>query len=172
MTTPAAQKSKTSTPNQQDITNLIISILGKGVPLYRYKGLTKKNMEAIYGKAYNFYAAKKYAKAKPLFQAMTLYNHGDKRGWMGAGACNQMLKRYQQALAAYDYAATLDNADPLPALHSIECHLALKDYAKALHSLEVVILLSGDQPEFADIKQRSEGMRDVLQKGMKENSIT
>ncbi|HLB33873.1 MAG: CesD/SycD/LcrH family type III secretion system chaperone [Verrucomicrobia bacterium RIFCSPHIGHO2_12_FULL_41_10] len=161
--------SENTQPTQQEIAKLVVSIIKKGIPISRYKGITKAQMDVIYNQSYNLYTAKKYEEAGNLFRWMALNHHIDKRAWMGIGACNQMLKQYNEAIAAYSYAAILDVDDPLAAYHSIDCHLALKNYPQALSALEAVILLSADKPEYAAIKKRSEGMRDTLEKIIQES---
>ena len=151
------------------IPELMEAILMKGAPLYITKGLKKEHMDALYTMAYNLYSEEKYKEAFPLFQSLTLNDHLDQRGWMGAAACCEMLKNYEQALAGYSYAAMLKVGDPLPPLHAFDCHMALKNYPQALSALEAVILFSSKKPEFADIKKRAELMRDALQETIKES---
>ncbi|HLB33874.1 MAG: CesD/SycD/LcrH family type III secretion system chaperone [Verrucomicrobia bacterium RIFCSPHIGHO2_12_FULL_41_10] len=163
------QKPASNRLSTQDDKRLLSSKIKKGMPLYRYKGLKESSMEDIYSCAYNLYTSKKYEQALNLFRGMAVYNHIDKRVWMGIGACNQILQQYNKAIAAYFYATLLDADDPLPLFYSVECHLALKNYPQALAALEVIKHILEEKPECKVSRERAEEMRGMIEQGMQEN---
>jgi type III secretion system low calcium response chaperone LcrH/SycD len=168
---PATEK-KTNPFQQEPMSPLaekIYSVLKKGTPLYQVKGMSKQHMENLYAIAYNLYSAEKYEEAGKLFQTIVFYNHLDKKSWLGAAGSAEMLKDYHKALIAYSYVSLLDKSDPLPALHAFDCHLALKNYPKALAALEAVILLSSKKPEYKEIRKRAEFLRDMLRSTIQES---
>ena len=156
-------------PSAQDGKRLLSSKIKKATPLYRHKGIKESSLEDIYSCAYNLYNSKKYEQALKLFQGMAVYNHIDKRFWMGIGACNQMLQQYSNAIPAYFYATILDPDDPLPLFYSVECHLALKNYPQACAALEAIKPILEDKPECKISRARAEEMRDMIEQGMQKN---
>lgn len=151
------------------LTEQVQSVLQNGTPLYKVRGMSKQQLENLYAVAYNLYSAEQYEEAGKLFRAMTLLNYTDKKSWLGAAACLEMLKKYDKAIAGYFCAFSLDPLDPLPALHLFDCHLALKNYPAALSSLEMVILRCSKKTEYADIKKRAESLRNTLSQAIKES---
>ena len=162
-----ASYSKTDVANI--MANAAYKALTSNIPFYAFHGLKKRHMEALYAQGYYFYSQAKYKEALPLFKGLTVYNSVDKKGWLGAAGCYEMLKQYEHAIACYSVAAILDVNDPIPPLHALDCYIAAKNYPKALACLEAVILLSSKKREYANIKKRAEFLRDALQKTMTES---
>ena len=174
MTTTESNTKPSSTPKKRKMTkNEIVQrlrmVLTKKVPVYAVLGLKKDHLDTIYLVAYNLYIEKKYEKASNLFKLMITLNLLDKKAWMGLAACYQMLGDYKGAIANYYYAGIIDMNDPKPALYVADCYMALKDYASALHSLEIAILFSGDNPQYTVLKKKAEGMRGALAETVKAN---
>ena len=167
MTTTKSQGRAISQNSAIKMDETFKALLTKGVPLYVTRGLAKQDLDALYVTAYNLYSDKKYKEALPIFEAMTFYNHFDKRGWLGSAACCQVLCRYEDALSCYSSVALLDGNDPLPLFHSVECYFALKKYPEALSALEAVLLLTKKNPEFAHLKNWATKMKETLQKDAK-----
>ena len=82
-------------------------------------------MEAVYTLAFNMYDQAKYEDAHGLFTFLGLYDHLEKKYWIGLAACRHMLKRYEAAIDAYSMAALFDVDNPEIPLHAAECYLAL-----------------------------------------------
>jgi type III secretion system low calcium response chaperone LcrH/SycD len=138
-------------------------LLKEGIPLYLTRGLAKKDLDALYVIAYNDYSEQKYQEALNLFMTMFFYNHLDKRGWIGAAACCQMLHRYKDAVLYYSRASLIDGEDPLPIFHAAECCLALKKNDVALSVLEALLLIIKNKSvEFAHLKNWASKMKEVL----------
>ena len=164
-----AQSISSNTSLAQDGKRLLSAKIKKATPLYRHKSIKESSMEDIYSCAYNLYNSKKYEQALILFQGMAIYNHIDKRAWMGVGACNQMLQQYNKAIPAYFYTTLLDPDDPLPLFYSVECHLALKNYPQARAALEAIKPILEDKPECKISRTRAEEMRDIIEQGIQKN---
>lgn len=138
-------------------------LLRHGIPLYLTRGLNKRDLDALYIVAYNLYAEQKYKQASQIFQTISFYNHFDKRGWLGNGACFQMLHRYEDAILCYSYVSLIDAQDPLPLFHAIECYIALKGYSEAHSALKILISLVDNKPQFAQLKNWAITMQEALQ---------
>ncbi|MFI0347486.1 MAG: SycD/LcrH family type III secretion system chaperone [Chthoniobacterales bacterium] len=170
-TSDASPLGKSSLDPQKtfDARPTLSTMLEKGMPLYLMAGIQGEIIDDLYFRAYNLYSAQAYKEALQLFRSMTFYCHLDKRGWLGAGGCSQMLKEYRYALNYYSYLTLLDTEDPIPLFHIFDCYMSLRDYPSATSSIEKVILLSSNKPEHAPLKKRAESLRDALTKNISEN---
>lgn len=148
--------------NEKDIEDLTISFLTKAGTFKDLRGLTDKDMEAIYSVGHSLYNNGKYEEAHDVFKFLSFYDHLEKRWWMGLGATRQMLKKYEDAVMAYSYTAMLDVEDPRPHLHAAECLLALKRYEDADSALSAAVHWAGEKPEHAELKQRAETMLQAM----------
>lgn len=163
------QKEHSYQTDGDSLAEKVYSVLKRGQPLYKARGMSKQHMDNLYTVAYNLYSAEKYEESGKLFESIVFYNHLDKKSWLGAAGSAEMLKDYDKALIAYSYATILDDSDPLPALHAFDCHFALKNYPQALCALESVIAISSKNPKYADIKKRAEFLRNMLHTTIQES---
>lgn len=100
------------------------------------QSFSDESLEALYLFAYSSYDKGKYEESTSLFRILTLQKKECRHYWMGYGASLQMLKRYEEAIGAYGYAAILDSKDPFVHLHAAECYHALKDHSKSMLALD------------------------------------
>lgn len=115
------------------------TLIEKGSTLKQLKGVTNAELEAVYSLAFGYYQTGKYDEALKLFQFLVLFDHLNKKYWMGLGAVQQVLKDFQDAVVSYGYCSFLDLKNPKPQLHAAECFLALGDKrsaASAIFALE------------------------------------
>lgn len=139
------------------------ALITKGIPLYFTYGLTQEHLDVLFETAYNLFSKKKYKEALSVFARITIWNHFEKRGWIGSGVCWQLLHRYNNAIDCYSRASLIDIKDPLPIFHAIECYIALKMYSDAHAALEVIKPLIKDKPEFIRFKNASAKIEQFLQ---------
>ena len=134
-------------------------------PTYLKKGLTETNMEALYITAYNLYESEKISHALPYFKLMALLNPYDKRGWLGCGACFEIIKSFTSAISCYKAAAITDINDPMPLFRIFHCCLEINDKKNALKSLEAAIKAAEKQPGlFSKLKEQAINIRNILVK--------
>lgn len=105
-------------------------------------------VEGLYAFAYGYYNKARYAEAESLFRVLTAVRLRDIRFWKGFGAVLQMLKKYDQAVEAYSWAAVFDEKfdDPYPHFHAAECLYSLGQIPrglKALHSAKTIAQTKG-----------------------------
>ena len=98
--------------NEEELGHIVDQLLSGEKTLGDIRGLTTQEIEAIYTVAYNLFENAKYEDALRVFGFLCLYSHLDKRFWLGAAACHQQLKNFQQAVDAYSMSAMLDVEDP------------------------------------------------------------
>jgi len=99
------------------------------------KGITDKEMEALYTLGYSFYTTGRYGDAEKVFRFLVLFDHLNAKYWTGMGAVFQMQKRYGDAVTAYGYASFLDLHNPKPQYFAAECFAAMGDKVNALSAL-------------------------------------
>lgn len=134
-----------------------------GTPLYLLKGLTEKNIEALYLLAHHLYEEGRYEEACPFFQLMAFLNNQDKRAWLGAAACLEAKKEYKAAIGCYGCAAVLDETDPMPFFRSFNCHLENNDQKKAITALEAAIEIANkEEGRYADLKEQAKKIKEAL----------
>ena len=117
------------------IAERVKSIMKDGATLKQLKGITNAELEAVYSLAFGYYRTAKFDEALKLFQFLVLFDHLNKKYWMGLGAVQQVLKDYQNAVVSYGYCSFLDLENPKPQLHAAECFLALGDKRSAASAL-------------------------------------
>lgn len=118
-------------------------------------------MEALYALAHQMYISNKYKQAEQMFALLCLFNHYERKYWLGLGATRQMLKKYDAALEAYVYAAILDYKDPDAQLHAGECMLALGDRQKAKNIFRQVVELCVG-PAHSAMKEKAKRLLEIL----------
>ncbi|MBF0103143.1 MAG: SycD/LcrH family type III secretion system chaperone, partial [Desulfobacterales bacterium] len=136
----------------------------KGASFKDLRGLTDKDMEAIYSLGYTAYNNGKFEDAMKVFKFLSFYDHMQKKYWMGLAGCRQMLKDYAGAVQAYAYIAILDVSDPKVHLHAADCLMALKSYKEAESALLAAVHWAGDQSGYADVKNRALAVLQVLKR--------
>ena len=129
------------------------------------KGLTDRNMEAVYNLAYNAYGRSNFDQAEDLFKFLCVYDHMEKKYWIGLGATRQNKRQYEGAIEAFAYAALLDNEDPRPPMQAADCHIALGNKDEAISALQAAIEFAGANPEYAAIKSRATAVLELVEKG-------
>ena len=73
--------------------------------------LDEKELEVIFLMGHYLYNYGKYQAALNVFSVLTLYKPFVSRYWRAAGAANQALKKYKEAIVAYDMALTTNLND-------------------------------------------------------------
>ncbi len=123
---------------QQDIDTLLEGLMG-GLTLGELAGVSEESIEALYGLAYNLYAAQNFKDASVVFQALSLYKHNDYRFLMGLAACTQALHEYDKAVEFYTYAIlTSQFSEPEPFYYSAYCFLKLEQKEAAVEALQFI----------------------------------
>ena len=134
-------------------------------PIYLQRGLTKKNMEALYLMAFKLYEAQKVEEALLCFKLMTLLDWSDKRAWLGSAACFERIKNYTAAIGCYKAATLADNHDPMPLFRAFHCYLEIQDKENALKALETAIQVAERQADlYSDLKKQAENIKKALLK--------
>jgi len=81
------------------------------VTLAELMQLDDKEIEVIFLMGHYLYNYGKYQPALNIFSVLTLYKPFMSKYWRAAGAANQALKKYKEAIVAYDMALTTNLND-------------------------------------------------------------
>jgi type III secretion system low calcium response chaperone LcrH/SycD len=118
--------------------------------------LSDGHLQLIHQYAYSYYKQGQYEKACDLFRFLTVSKVEDSQYWIGYGASQQMLGRYEEALKAYEMAAILDQSNIHVHLYAADCFFCLsqlKDGIQALKSAEKLAQISQQADYLTFIRQ-------------------
>ena len=120
------------------IAERVKAIIKDNATLKQLKGVTNAELEAVYSLAFGYYQTGKFNEALKLFQFLVLFDHLSQKYWTGLGSTHQMLKQYDEALAAYAQAAIFDLDNPKPMYYAALCHYAKGDKVKAASAVRAI----------------------------------
>jgi type III secretion system low calcium response chaperone LcrH/SycD len=143
------------------ITARIAAHFREGGTLGDLAGITDEQFEALYAAAYRLYGTEQFEDAAKLFAYLGMTDPYDRRYTLGLGACQQMLKKWDEAIAAYTLCIALDVADPVPAFHMAECVAGKGDLADA-QLLLTELVQRCKAPEHQAIKQKADAMLQLM----------
>ena len=110
-----------------------------GATLSELKGITPRELNAVYQMGLGFYNTGRYDDAEKVFSFLVLFDHLESKYWLAAGAVQQVKKNFEKAKAAYTQAAILDIHSPKPQYYVAECFLALGQKDDAVASLDTLL---------------------------------
>ena len=116
------------------------SSMMKGEPLKIEKGIDDAQLNAVYSLAFSYYSTGRYDEALKLFKFLVMFDHLNQKFWIGLGSTQQVLKHYDEAIAAYAQASILDLENPKPMYYAAICHIAKGDKvgaASAVRAIEI-----------------------------------
>lgn len=126
-------------------------------------GFDDTTIEAIYSHGYRLYGAEHYEEAVTIFRTLMLLNPTEKKYLFGMAACFHRLKEYERAVKAYLINAIFDADNPIIYFHAADCYAHLGAVELAQSSLEDVIRIAQDKPQYQVLRERAmlmlEGMR-------------
>ena len=154
-------------PTKETITALLSEAANKGVMPKHALQLGDDTMEAIYSQAYNLYNQGRYKESSYIFRLLMLLDYMTPKYILGLAACLHRMKDYKNAANIYLLCGTLDTTNPLPHYHAADCYIQLDMPVLAIFSLGLAINASGDQPQYAVVKERATLMKEALDKQVK-----
>jgi type III secretion system low calcium response chaperone LcrH/SycD len=138
-------------------------LLGGGT-LADAAGMGERQLEAIYGLAYQEMEQRHYAEAERTLRALCLVGHKSGRYWMALGACRQRMGAYEEAIYAYSMVAELGHPEPMAPLRAAECYLMLGLYDEAVSGIEAALALAPHADEPLALAQHLEVLVQALEK--------
>ena len=141
----------------------VMELFGNGGTLKDVGGYTEREFEALYAMGYNLYNQAKYGDALLVFGFLLMHDQFGRKYYKAMGSCQQMLKRYEDAIRNYSMASLLDLQDPEPTFHTAECMVALGMVQEAREALDMVERQTRDKPERKAMHDRAEAMLKLLE---------
>ena len=133
----------TNTKLAEELDNEIKDVAKKlfqdGATLGELKGITPRELNAVYQKGLGFYNTGRYDDAEKVFSFLVMFDHLEPKYWLALGAVQQVKRQFEKAKAAYVQATTLDLHNPKPQYYAAECFLALGQRDDALATLDTLL---------------------------------
>ena len=123
----------------KDIKDLAKKLFQDGATLGEVKGITRRELNAVYQMGLGFYNTGRFDDAEKVFTFLVMFDHLEPKYWTAVGAVQQVKKNFEKAKAAYSQAALLDIHSPKPQYYVAECFLALGQKDDALASLDSLL---------------------------------
>ena len=131
-----------------------------GATLGELKGITPRELNAVYQMGLGFYNTGRYDDAEKVFSFLVMFDHLEPKYWLAAGAVQQVKKNFEKAKAAYVQAAMLDIHGPKPQYYVAECYLALGQKDDAIASLETLLEYCNGQDEVTkEFRAKAEALK-------------
>ena len=134
-----------------------------GATLKEVKGISNEELNAVYSLAYSYYSTGRYEDALKLFKFLVLFDHMSQKFWIGLGSTQQMLKHYDEAIAAYAQAAFFDLDNPKPMYYAALCHYAKGDKVKAASAVRAIeMFCKKKDAETTPFLEKAAALREAL----------
>jgi type III secretion system low calcium response chaperone LcrH/SycD len=140
---------------EEKLTRAIEDVVLNGKPVWQICGWKEDQIEGLYAMGYHYFEAGAYEEALKVFKPLVLLDSASARNWTALGAVTQMTGAYESALESFGYAAALDPENPRPFFNALECHIALKNHAKAKEAAEYILAIASGKPEHAALLARA-----------------
>jgi type III secretion system low calcium response chaperone LcrH/SycD len=131
------------------------------VQLSELMGLTDKEVEMIFLTGHYLYNFGKYEESLKIFSVLTLYKPYISRYWRAAGAANQALKKYKEAIIAYDMAITTNVNDAISYTYRGESKISLGNADDGIADLRQAVALGTSQPTYKQWVNRARALLKV-----------
>lgn len=132
--------------------------------------LSQDLIDSLYSHAYHFYQNGKYEESKSFFRFLTFLDSDVSKYWMGLGASDHMLKRYEEAIYSYNVAMVLNEKDPYVYFVIADCYIAAGDTEKGIEILEEAKDLFGNDDKYTKIIDHIDVVRQAWDNQQLENS--
>ncbi|MEZ4270077.1 MAG: hypothetical protein R3C68_01130 [Myxococcota bacterium] len=117
--------------------------------------LDDKEIEVIFLMGHYLYNYGKYQASLNVFSVLTLYKPFVSRYWRAAGAANQALKKYNEAIVAYDMALTTNLNDAISYTYRGESKIKVGMEEEGMEDLRMAVQVGESQPFYAQWVNRA-----------------
>ena len=132
----------TNTKLAEELDNEIKDVAKKlfqdGATLGELKGITPRELNAVYQMGLGFYNTGRYDDAEKVFSFLVMFDHLEPKYWLAAGAVQQVKRNFEKAKGAYVQATMLDIHNAKPQYYAAECYFALGQRDDALATLDTL----------------------------------
>jgi len=135
-----------------DFAARMIEGMQQGIPMGKLLGFGEKSLEAIYDQGYAKFRNGKYREARSVFEYLCKMAPQCYKYVFALAAARHQNGDFFEASIYYHTASTLDNRNPTPLYHSVDCHLHMQDISSAIACVEMALKRSHAHPEFKEIE--------------------
>lgn len=114
-----------------------------------------EDMNILYQDSYALLQGGQHSQAADAFLCLTTLNPYVSVYWIGLGLAEQAHRECHAALVAYAMAIVCDAQNPIPYYYAASCHYLNNDFNEALHSLELSLERSENNPIYGEIRTRA-----------------
>lgn len=141
-----------------------LHLMAQGEPIQEILGISTLSLQSLYKLSSYLYEHQHYEEACGAFYLLSLINPSYHIFWIGLGNCEYFLRRYEEALLAYTFAAQTNPNDPSCQLLMAKCQMALGNYAAATAYLSLAELSISHAPGSERVKKQAEALRNDLER--------
>jgi len=120
--------------------------------------LDDKEIEVIFLMGHYLYNYGKYQASLNVFSVLTLYKPFVSRYWRAAGAANQALKKYKEAIVAYDMALTTNLNDVISYTYRGESKISAGLGDEGIKDLQSAVQVGATQPFYGQWVNRARAL--------------
>ena len=124
-------------------------------------GLSDKEIDVIFLMGHYLFNFGKYKEALNVFGVLTMYKPMVSKYWRAAGAANQALKQYQEAVVAYDMALTTNYEDVISYTYRGESKLSLGQSEAGIADLKRAVEVGANRPVYGRWVNRAKTLLSV-----------
>lgn len=117
--------------------------------------LDEKEIEVIFLMGHYLYNYGKYQAALNVFSVLTLYKPFMSKYWRAAGAANQALKKFKEAIVAYDMALSTNSRDVVSYTYRGESKISAGDEGEGILDLQQAVQVGTSMPYYAQWVNRA-----------------
>ena len=126
-------------------------------------GLSDSEIDLIFLTGHHLYNYGKYKQALQIFGVLTLYKPFISRFWRAAGAANQALRKYAEAIVAYDMALNTNPQDAISLTYRGESKIAHGDERSGIKDLQNAIKVGEQNSRYHAWVRRARTLLQVRQ---------
>lgn len=148
----------------KDLKDLAKKLFQDGATLGEVKGITRRELNAVYQMGLGFYNTGRFDDAEKVFTFLVMFDHLEPKYWLAAGAVQQVKKNFEKAKGAYTQAVLLDIHNPKPQYYAAECYLALGQRENALATLDTLLeYCTGADEVTRDFRAKAEELKKKIE---------
>ena len=123
--------------------------------------LSDKEIEVIFLMGHYLFNYGKYQAALNVFSVLTMYKPMVSKYWRAAGAANQALKKYKEAVVAYDMALTTNFEDVISYTYRGESKISLGQVDGGIGDLRRAVEVGASKPFYGKWVNRARTLLSV-----------
>lgn len=124
-------------------------------------GLSDREIDVVFMMGHYLFNFGKYQAALNVFGVLTMYRPMVSKYWRAAGAANQALKKYQEAVVAYDMALTTNFEDVISYTYRGESKISLGQVDEGIEDLRRAVEVGVERPVYGRWVNRAKTLLSV-----------